>query len=164
MSDNVSEDLDLNNDRGFDKRSAGIRNVFHLIMLGLILCALSGILGYGFWTKERSGTPGVIEVEYEKLLRKTKVTEMTVLVYTQKNDTICLRIGSEYFDKINFKTVRPQPCKISFDEAYQKFYFLSENPGLKKIIFNTVAEKYGSLDAEFSFKETTYKIEQFIFP
>jgi hypothetical protein len=157
-------DMDYRDEVSFQDTSGIVKKFLQGLLLLLVLGALGGVFGYGTWTKETCGKGSSVEVEYERFLRVTKKTPLTFTVRTEQPDTLKIKIGASYFDKVSFESISPKPLQVSLDKEQLCFYFKVDKPGDQKIIFSTSASSSGKLLLNTDIDQTHYTIHQFIYP
>jgi hypothetical protein len=159
----VDTDLDLEDDVDYQKRSGVVKKILQGVLFLFILGGLSGVFGYGGWTRKYASGKNLI-VEYEKFLRVTKNTPM-VLFYKNNKDTIInVRINQPFFNSVNYKEIVPPPIYARSEGGKLTFTFAAAKGETHKIIFNTTGNKSGKSTAIISCGNETLTIEQFVYP
>jgi hypothetical protein len=162
----IETELEFPDDIDFEKRLSRIKTIFLVVMLLIMLAALGGLLGYSGWTKVRVGNTQDVTVEYERFLRITRETPMKFIVNTAGADSIIeLRLSNSYFEKVNLKTITPEPASTSLGNGYYTLRFnITPGHAHETFTLNTIAHKSGKAILAITTGTKTYVVSQFIYP
>ena len=135
----------------------------------VLLAALLGAFGYGLLSHATAGTPGALQVRYERLQRSSAPSEYDVTVGTglARAGVLRLRFDQGLVDAMEIDGIVPEPEDVIAGAGYTEF------------AFNTTAAGAGDARIMFRFRPTTFgrvsgrvtasgappvHIDQFVYP
>src|SRR4051812_950768 len=107
------ENIEKMADHRFAEKATVVKNILLAFCMLIVLASLTGVLGYGGWTKEEAGTLPGCKVEYERFLRVGYPTPLTLYSSATQGETLKVQINRNYFNRVNFKEVVPKPFKVA---------------------------------------------------
>ncbi|MFL5754433.1 MAG: hypothetical protein ACJ76F_13560 [Bacteroidia bacterium] len=154
-------ELDFKDDVDFTTRADKFKNTGIVLLTLVVLSGLSGLLGFGIWTKTKEGNAS-FSFQYEKFMRAKRETRMKAFVANPTDSLVRIFISGSYFEKAHIDKIIPSPMKMTSAEGGITFTFEAKGP--LEIVFLVMAEKMGKQHALVKSGSTEFSINQFIYP
>jgi hypothetical protein len=161
----VPVDIEFEDDMNFYHASRVAKLVIVGFMHLLVVLCLAGFFGYGFWTKKTTGDNTGVFITYERFLRVSKETPLTIDL-VNGHDAGGIAISRSYLKKVHISQVVPEPASVANEGPDIVFRFSNGSVAgdASRIYIYTVARKPGPIAFEVTAGGKNHRISQFIYP
>jgi hypothetical protein len=164
--DYYSNDFELKQNHDYVKRSRITKTIGKIIVFSIIAAGLSGLLGYGIWTKKKLTLQNGDQVEYESLMRAKRETPLVVYCGSPRGEDSLLRITfqDDYLEKVAIREVTPWPVSMQLEGNKVVYLFKRGGTETGQIRFTTYASVPGTSELLMEVEDQQQVIKQFIYP
>ena len=163
----TAKGIQIDEDRGHQRREWRIERVGWAVMALLVLAGLLGVFGDGPLGQARTGGAGA-SVEYDRLQRAAAPTEYRFAVdpALATDGHLRLRLDEALLEEAELISIVPEPASVATGPGYVEFAFAVHAPGTPaRITFRFKPTTFGRVRGEVALPGTApVVLDQFVFP
>ena len=111
-----------------------------------LIAAMLGLFGYGPMSRTTVGSPGALQIEYDRFQRSSSPNDFALTVNTAlaRNGELRVRFDQSLVDHVEFDDIVPDPEKVFAGTGHTEF------------VFNITPGEHAPAHIAFRFRPTTF--------